>query len=149
MQYDMVVNVGPRYAELLGYQEAVGAMGIISRAMSALIEVQVLSGPAIGKTFDIHKDDVLIEQIDDSGMVYLIADYDAQRCYFTRDKDMYNFIGKTFSWGKSFRDYQRVDLDRMMDHYEKFTFHDADHDGDKVTKVFRDTLAAQKAVQEK
>lgn len=144
---DLVINVGSKFANLLGYQEAVGSMGVISRAMDALMEVQILSGPASGKTFDIHKEDVLIEDMDEEQFFFLIADYEAGRCYFTREKEMYDLVGKTFSWGKQFRSYEKADLDRMMDHYEKFTFHDLDSDIDKITKVFRDTLKARKATQ--
>jgi hypothetical protein len=132
---DIVANIGDNYSEILGYKEAVGSMGIIGTAMSALVEVQIITGEMSGKVVDIHKQDILIDHV--SEPAYLcIADYDLNRFYFTRSKRKFNFILDDFGWCSSFRTHSYVNIDKMILQYSKFTFHDLDSDMDNATKEF-------------
>lgn len=58
------VTIGDAYAKKLGYEEAVGATGIIQDVMQALCGVLVLTGKQelVGQIIDIHKEDCVLDK---------------------------------------------------------------------------------------
>lgn len=140
MTHPVVITVGNHYADILGYKEAVGSMGIINDVMSALVEVQVLCGPAIGCTFDVHKEDIMVLPVEKDVERYFIADYDNMAVFFTANSKQFDFILEHFSYDRTFRAFGKGMLQDSIQFFNRFTFHDVDSPSDNATRLFRDAF---------
>lgn len=140
MTAPVLITIGSKYAQILGYEEVVGAMGIISDAMSALMEVEVMCGPAIGQKFDVHKEDITVLAVEKDVERYFIADYDNMAVFFTANPKQFDFILEHFSYDRTFRAFGKGMLQDSIQFFNRFTFHDVDSPSDNVTRLFRDTF---------
>lgn len=146
----MFVTIGGKYATLLGYQEAVGAMGVISKAMNALVEVQVLTGSAVGKSLDIHKDDIT-EQAKEplADIRYFLSDFEDKKIYHTSDKSMFDYVVRI---KKGDVKVYETTIDEIMRYntsiYKDYTIHSLDDEYDKSSKHLRDGYALSMKLRE-
>ena len=87
------IIVGDEYAKVLGYEELVGAMGIIDDVMNAMCGIFILSGNKdyIGKKVDVHKADCLLQVTKEESYHVLIEAHQGFILY-TKDKDFLDYI---------------------------------------------------------
>lgn len=140
MTKPVFVEVGPKYAEALGYQEVVGSMGLICEAMSALTEVHILSGPGSGEKFDIHNEDVMVVPAEEDIYRYFILDHDNMAIFFTKSREQFEFVLEAYSQESSFRAYGMSRMEDTTSFFDRFTFHDIDAPHDEMTRLFHDTF---------
>lgn len=153
---DSFVTVGREFASLLGYEEVIGAMGIIDDVMNALCSITVVHGDPsfIGKQLDIHKKDcvpvkdishnygVIINKAD--GHVYYSDNLElvefTERCLYRVDKksmrnikdieEVVTFCAENYETTRANKDFQ-------------WLFICLDNEADELAKPFRETYEAE------
>lgn len=134
----MLVKVGNEYAEKLGYTEIVGLMVAPGNALTALVEVQVVLGPAelIGKLYDIHKDDMEPIPEEREETYYFACDYDSEKVFYSKNKELIGFVRRDLHGkNRAVRAYN-VTMAEVMEHYNKFTIHLVDEGIDEECAAF-------------
>jgi hypothetical protein len=90
------VVIGDEYAKRLGYEELVGAMGIIDSVMSALCGVTVLAGnsEAIGKQVDIHIQDCIVSANEKEEVYAVVINISKGEILYSTNTDLVDYTRK-------------------------------------------------------
>lgn len=145
----MLVTVGNEYAERLGYTEIVGAMVAPGQQLEVLVEVQVVAGPKelIGKLFDIHKNDMEPIPEEREEQYYFVCDYDTEQVFYTKDKELADFVRRDMhARNHAVRAYN-VTMAEVMEHYNKYTIHLLEDEGNPTSKSFMKSWALKQDMQ--
>jgi hypothetical protein len=154
----LTVVVGDSYAKVLGYENSVGAMGIIDNVMSAMCGVFMLTGDSVGKQVDIHLQDCIVQS--EEGKRYsAVVNFRTGNIYYTENRELLDYtsmcIGRSHS--REFHDvsYMHEVLDFCEKEYAKhqeergydWIIHCLDDRDDEESRKYLETYEAEKACE--
>lgn len=114
----LFTTIGNRYADKLGYEEFIGAYGVVVEQMKALCRVSILTAKdlsLIGKEIDVHIGDITPENTASHNEYMVLVDTTYGEILYSQNKELMKYI-MTQNVGKKYTRYPVVeDLSEIMD----------------------------------